>query len=262
MRWYSSSLRGGHPACRRVCGHCLRGLAEGDRGRHRAGAELSEVEISECGRCLRRGRRGRRSRHRPDLPGGAGAARVRDARHRSVAADHHRSGPKRCIHAEPDVSDFPLPHVSRSSRRPGRCPIDSGSRDPPARRSKRRRRMGLRIMRHAGGGGCATIEGDQGRPAARQAPSRGRALRSGALRRSSQGQGGTLISDDNSNTQFAVLAVWLARKHGVPVDSARSDRAAFHPEPEPAHRRMELQRRGLEARRVVAMARPPCTAPA
>lgn len=35
-----------------------------------------------------------------------------------------------------------------------------------------------------------------------------------------QGQGGTLVSDDNSNTQFAVLAVWLARKHGVPVDNA------------------------------------------
>jgi hypothetical protein len=26
--------------------------------------------------------------------------------------------------------------------------------------------------------------------------------------------------DDNSNTQFALLAVWMARKHGVPVDSA------------------------------------------
>jgi hypothetical protein len=26
--------------------------------------------------------------------------------------------------------------------------------------------------------------------------------------------------DDNSNTQFAVIAVWLARKHGVPVDNA------------------------------------------
>jgi hypothetical protein len=26
--------------------------------------------------------------------------------------------------------------------------------------------------------------------------------------------------DDNSNTQFAVIAVWLARKHGVPVDGA------------------------------------------
>ena len=28
------------------------------------------------------------------------------------------------------------------------------------------------------------------------------------------------VGDDNSNTQFAVLALWLARKHGVPVDSA------------------------------------------
>jgi hypothetical protein len=27
-------------------------------------------------------------------------------------------------------------------------------------------------------------------------------------------------NDDNSNTQFAVIAVWLARKHGVPVDGA------------------------------------------
>lgn len=27
-------------------------------------------------------------------------------------------------------------------------------------------------------------------------------------------------ADDNSNTQFAVLAVWAARKHGVPVDGA------------------------------------------
>ena len=27
-------------------------------------------------------------------------------------------------------------------------------------------------------------------------------------------------SDDNSNTQFATLAIWLARKYGVPVDSA------------------------------------------
>jgi hypothetical protein len=26
--------------------------------------------------------------------------------------------------------------------------------------------------------------------------------------------------DDNSNTQFAVMAVWIARKHGVPVDGA------------------------------------------
>jgi hypothetical protein len=35
-----------------------------------------------------------------------------------------------------------------------------------------------------------------------------------------QGQAGAVMSDDNSNTQFAVLAVWLARKHGVPVESA------------------------------------------
>lgn len=28
------------------------------------------------------------------------------------------------------------------------------------------------------------------------------------------------VGDDNSNTQFAVLALWLARKHGVPVDAA------------------------------------------
>jgi len=28
------------------------------------------------------------------------------------------------------------------------------------------------------------------------------------------------VGDDNSNTQFAVLALWLARKHGVPVDTA------------------------------------------
>jgi hypothetical protein len=31
---------------------------------------------------------------------------------------------------------------------------------------------------------------------------------------------GAIGIDDNSNTQFAVLAVWLARKHGVPVDNA------------------------------------------
>ncbi len=29
-----------------------------------------------------------------------------------------------------------------------------------------------------------------------------------------------VMGDDNSNTQFAVLALWLARKHGVPVDGA------------------------------------------
>ncbi len=29
-----------------------------------------------------------------------------------------------------------------------------------------------------------------------------------------------VAGDDNSNTQFAVLAVWLARKHGAPVDGA------------------------------------------
>ena len=34
--------------------------------------------------------------------------------------------------------------------------------------------------------------------------------------RATSGLGG----DDNSNTQFAVLAVWLARKHGVPVERA------------------------------------------
>ncbi|MBN9521354.1 HEAT repeat domain-containing protein [bacterium] len=28
------------------------------------------------------------------------------------------------------------------------------------------------------------------------------------------------MTDDNSNTQFAVLALWAARKHGVPVDAA------------------------------------------
>jgi hypothetical protein len=31
---------------------------------------------------------------------------------------------------------------------------------------------------------------------------------------------GLSVIDDNSNTQFAVLALWLARKHGVPVDGA------------------------------------------
>jgi hypothetical protein len=31
---------------------------------------------------------------------------------------------------------------------------------------------------------------------------------------------GQSTGDDNSNTQFAVLAVWLARKHGVPVEAA------------------------------------------
>jgi hypothetical protein len=30
----------------------------------------------------------------------------------------------------------------------------------------------------------------------------------------------TTYGDDNSNTQFAVIAIWMARKHGVPVDSA------------------------------------------
>ncbi len=29
-----------------------------------------------------------------------------------------------------------------------------------------------------------------------------------------------MASDDNSNTQFGLLAVWMARKHGVPVDGA------------------------------------------
>ncbi|MBA4191880.1 MAG: hypothetical protein C0467_28200 [Planctomycetaceae bacterium] len=29
-----------------------------------------------------------------------------------------------------------------------------------------------------------------------------------------------IIPDDNSNTQFAVIAVWLSRKHGVPTDAA------------------------------------------
>jgi hypothetical protein len=37
-----------------------------------------------------------------------------------------------------------------------------------------------------------------------------------AAKAQSQSMGG----DDNSNTQFAVIAVWMARKHGVPVDSA------------------------------------------
>ncbi|MBN9121805.1 MAG: hypothetical protein J0I06_22135 [Planctomycetes bacterium] len=32
--------------------------------------------------------------------------------------------------------------------------------------------------------------------------------------------GGTGGADDNSNTQFGVLAVWMARKHGVPVENA------------------------------------------
>ncbi|HSQ56370.1 MAG TPA: HEAT repeat domain-containing protein, partial [Gemmata sp.] len=32
--------------------------------------------------------------------------------------------------------------------------------------------------------------------------------------------GGAIGGDDNSNSQFAVLAVWMARKHGVPVDRA------------------------------------------
>ena len=31
---------------------------------------------------------------------------------------------------------------------------------------------------------------------------------------------GTRMGEDNSNTQFAVLAVWAARKHGVPVEPA------------------------------------------
>ena len=30
----------------------------------------------------------------------------------------------------------------------------------------------------------------------------------------------TTFGDDNSNTQFAVIALWMARKHGVPVDPA------------------------------------------
>jgi len=37
---------------------------------------------------------------------------------------------------------------------------------------------------------------------------------------SARGQSGPGAGGDNSNTQFAVIAVWLARKHGVPVDSA------------------------------------------
>jgi hypothetical protein len=32
--------------------------------------------------------------------------------------------------------------------------------------------------------------------------------------------GGVHLGDDNSNTQFAVLALWMSRKHGVPVDDA------------------------------------------
>ncbi|MDY3557211.1 HEAT repeat domain-containing protein [Gemmata sp. JC717] len=31
---------------------------------------------------------------------------------------------------------------------------------------------------------------------------------------------GAGMTDDNSNTQFAVIAMWMARKHGVPVDTA------------------------------------------
>lgn len=34
-----------------------------------------------------------------------------------------------------------------------------------------------------------------------------------------RGTGGG-VADDNSNTQFAVIAVWMSRKHGVPVDAA------------------------------------------
>jgi hypothetical protein len=33
-------------------------------------------------------------------------------------------------------------------------------------------------------------------------------------------QPGDSGTDDNSNTQFAVLAIWMARKHGVPVENA------------------------------------------
>jgi hypothetical protein len=34
------------------------------------------------------------------------------------------------------------------------------------------------------------------------------------------GRGGVLEGGDNSNTQFAVLALWIARRHGIPIDSA------------------------------------------
>jgi hypothetical protein len=44
-----------------------------------------------------------------------------------------------------------------------------------------------------------------------------------ARQRGAVGAGGAvpvLLGDDNSNTQFALLAVWMSRKHGVPVDDA------------------------------------------
>jgi len=43
----------------------------------------------------------------------------------------------------------------------------------------------------------------------------GQALTAGA-----QQSGAGAPGDDNSNTQFAVLGVWISRKHGVPVDNA------------------------------------------
>lgn len=42
----------------------------------------------------------------------------------------------------------------------------------------------------------------------------------GRLLFAARNQGGAGGDDDNSNTQFAVMAVWIARKHGVPVDGA------------------------------------------
>src|SRR4029077_7852409 len=37
---------------------------------------------------------------------------------------------------------------------------------------------------------------------------------------------GRTIAGDNSNTQFAILGLWVARRHGAPVDKALAQTAA------------------------------------
>src|SRR5262249_15581119 len=40
------------------------------------------------------------------------------------------------------------------------------------------------------------------------------------VQRGGAGPGAPMMGGDNSNTQFAVLGLWTARKHGLPVDAA------------------------------------------
>lgn len=80
---------------------------------------------------------------------------------------------------------------------------------------------------------CGTVPGDDAKrlaemkpadaPAGKLHPEVEKYAQALAAARGAGGPGaavGGIGGDDNSNTQFAVLAVWMARKHGVPVEPA------------------------------------------